>query len=497
MAARRILPAVFALALAAQTAPAGGAVALAASPTCNGLRPTIIGTASADLLRGTDGRDVVWAGDGADLVEGLRGADVLCAGAGDDEIRGGGGSDWIDGGPGDDLVSGGLGNDSELGGGYEDVFIENRHSDYISHDVPKRIPDHGTATSTINVLHGSPATIYDVNVRVCILHQHTRDLVVDLVSPKGTVVRLAEHRGNGTPLCEGNRSLGAVFDSEAFTTIRSPGTKPLDGRFHPEWSFETLGGQQANGAWKLVVADTRTGNVGKLAGWSIQIAFGSPRSDGSDSIRGEDGVDLVDFAGRTAPLHVSLGEGADDGQAAELDDIGADVESVYGGEGGDYLRGTDGPNELRGRAGNDTLIGLSGDDDFLGGLGNDGIFAGPGADWVLADDGNDRIDGGRGADVVAFGRSLQPVVVDLETGVATGQGDDTLANVEDIGGSSFGDRLTGDAAVNVLDGGKGNDVVRGRSGDDDLDGGAGSDGLDGGNGIDKCVHGEQVTACEP
>lgn len=96
-------------------------------------------------------------------------------------------------------------------------------------------------------------------------------------------------------------------------------------------------------------------------------------------------------------------------------------------------------------------------------------------DHLYSTKGNDLIDGGLGYDVVDYSGSSKSVKVNLAAGTATGQGNDTLLNVEDVIGSSRSDKLTGDADDNILDGGKGNDHLVGNGGDDWLIGGAGND----------------------
>ena len=58
--------------------------------------------------------------------------------------------------------------------------------------------------------------------------------------------------------------------------------------------------------------------------------------------------------------------------------------------------------------------------------------------------------------------------MNLTTGTGSGgdaQGD-TLVNIEDLGGSSFGDTLTGNAGANIIYGGAGADIMRGMGGND-------------------------------
>jgi RTX calcium-binding nonapeptide repeat (4 copies) len=101
-------------------------------PACNGLTPTIVGTAQNNVINGTGGADVIVGLGGADTVNGLGGSDVICGGDGPDWIYGGDGGDWIDGGAsaddlnggnGDDYLDGGLHNDSLRGDSGRDTCI--------------------------------------------------------------------------------------------------------------------------------------------------------------------------------------------------------------------------------------------------------------------------------------------------------------------------------------------------------------------------------------
>jgi RTX calcium-binding nonapeptide repeat (4 copies) len=101
-------------------------------PTCNGLTPTIVGTAVNNTINGTGGPDVIVGLGGADTINGLGGDDVICGNDGPDRIYGGDGKDWIDGGAspddlnggsGDDFLDGGLHNDSLRGDNGRDTCV--------------------------------------------------------------------------------------------------------------------------------------------------------------------------------------------------------------------------------------------------------------------------------------------------------------------------------------------------------------------------------------
>lgn len=91
-------------------------VSAAQIPRCRGTEATIVGTEGSDLLRGTDGRDVIVAGRGADTIRAKGGNDIVCGGGGGDKLRGADGGDRLIGGNGRDRISGQGGNDELRGG---------------------------------------------------------------------------------------------------------------------------------------------------------------------------------------------------------------------------------------------------------------------------------------------------------------------------------------------------------------------------------------------
>ena len=84
------------------------------------------------------------------------------------------------------------------------------------------------------------------------------------------------------------------------------------------------------------------------------------------------------------------------------------------------------------------------------------------------------MEGGANTDTASFAGGAA-VTVDLSAGTATGQGSDTLSNIENVLGSANADNITGSAGNNSLDGGAGNDTLNGGTGDYTLEGGVNTD----------------------
>ena len=116
---------------------------------------------------------------------------------------------------------------------------------------------------------------------------------------------------------------------------------------------------------------------------------------------------------------------------------------------------------ITGNIGNNTLSGFSGNDTLNGGLGDDLLIGGLGIDSLI---------GGAGIDTASYAASTAAVTVNLlaDTGVGGEAQGDKFSLIENLIGSTKADSLTGNALVNVLDGGV--DALA-----DTLAGGAGND----------------------
>jgi Tol biopolymer transport system component len=89
--------------------------------SCAGRRATMIGTDSADKIKGTKGADVIVGNGGNDKLLGRGGKDRICGGPGADKLKGGAGNDRLLGQAGKDQLTGGKGDDVLKGGKGKDV----------------------------------------------------------------------------------------------------------------------------------------------------------------------------------------------------------------------------------------------------------------------------------------------------------------------------------------------------------------------------------------
>jgi Ca2+-binding RTX toxin-like protein len=139
-------------------------------------------------------------------------------------------------------------------------------------------------------------------------------------------------------------------------------------------------------------------------------------------------------------------------------------------------------NSIAGNAGANWISGREGDDWLDGGAGGDtfNMSNGAGASY-----GNDTILGGDGADTLDYGAAARTAIVvafglDGLSGRASGGGTDGAGSVifwdlENVNGSGFNDRISGNERANFFFGFNGNDTLDGGAGNDRLEGAAGND----------------------
>jgi serralysin len=157
---------------------------------------------------------------------------------------------------------------------------------------------------------------------------------------------------------------------------------------------------------------------------------------------------------------------------------------LWGREGNDTLIGGTGISDFYGNEGDDELHAGDGGGNYSPGSGNDTVFGGAGNDRIRVMDqvaggnyGTDSVSGGNGSDWLEFDDdALTGITADLSAGFVTGggvsgSGTVQVNGVENVHGSNFADRITGDANANWLYGDAGVDTLNGGAGNDTLTGG--------------------------
>ena len=205
---------------------------------------------------------------------------------------------------------------------------------------------------------------------------------------------------------------------------------------------------------------------------------------GGATFDGGSGTDVVDYAAASQLVLANLATGVVNHAGGQSDALST-LENLTGSPGADAITGDDEPNVLQAGAGDDLVIGGGGDD---------------------------TLGGGEGLDTVAFGTVEGGVRVDLRDGTSEGDGNDVLADFENVVGTSQADTIHTDHGRSIVIGGRGSDelyghdgadALRGDQGNDQLfgqkgtdlvSGGPGRDQLDGGQAQDRCRGGPDPDA---
>ncbi|MCA0257005.1 MAG: cadherin domain-containing protein, partial [Proteobacteria bacterium] len=472
---------------------------------------TLIGNSSANTLTGGAGNDTIRGGAGADTLDGGTGEDTLdystssagvnvsldtgATSGGDatgdiisnfENIKGSVHADTLTGDSQDNRLDGGAG---------DDVLIGLGGADRLDGGTGNDTADYSASTSAINV---------DLDLGTASGGDAAGDTLISIENITGSAFNDRIAGDNNANILNGGAgddvlvgSLGADTmiggsgnDTAEYSTSDAAIVISLDGS-------AGTGGQAAGDVLQGVenitgsdYDDTLTGDSGAnilKGGAGADTLFGGAGNDrleggddddrlvggaGADELIGGAGTDTADYATSGQAININLAAGTASGGDAEGDTL-TGIENITGSAHDDVLTALSTGSLLSGGAGDDTLTGGAGDDTLLGGSG---------ADLLEGREGADTIDGGSGNDTVTYASSSLGVTVDLTLSTAQiSDGDaagDVITSVENVIGSAFDDRLTGNTSANILNGGAGNDTLDGGLGADQLIGGAGTDTAD-------------------
>ena len=200
------------------------------------------------------------------------------------------------------------------------------------------------------------------------------------------------------PILDGGAGNDQLFGTGGPDTLHGgPGDDVIRG----EAGDDALGGEQGNdhldgGGGNDTLSgglgnDTILGGIGNDI-YTVDTIDGS---DGADTFSGGPGFDTANYAPRTCPLTITIGDGAaNDGCPGEHDNV-VDAEQLLGGHAGDHLTGSNASETISGGDGDDVIDGGGGSDTLIGGNGHDTILAvdsiqdniscGPGNDVAVLD----------------------------------------------------------------------------------------------------------------
>ncbi len=123
---------------------------------------------------------------------------------------------------------------------------------YASLDSPLAVPDQTTITSFVDI--PQDFCIADLDLDLELRHSYVSDLVVELTSPSGTIVRLHNRTGAS------NDDLVLTYDDDG------KGVAP-DG----PGNLADFDSESTAGRWRLSVADRASGDTGVLDSWRIRV----------------------------------------------------------------------------------------------------------------------------------------------------------------------------------------------------------------------------------
>jgi len=496
------------------------------------------GGANEDILFGESGDDTLLGGSQADTLDGGIGDDTLLGELGDDTLMWDSGNDTLDGGLGADMVD--FSNyDAELIASINDGFVTVTGATDTDTIFNMEIIRGSSFNDTIdggledNTLYGNSGDdIINGHDGSDILHGDAGDDTLlggkgldvlegndgdDLLRGEEGADQLDGGNGTDTADYSYEGAISTVLNLGNYVAVNvSGGDNDLIRNVENILGSNT-GGDTITGDALVNILSGQGGNDTLDGGAADDTLFGG--SD-DDVLRGGSGDDLLDGGGET-----SVGDTADytnqDRIIVTMEMSGADtsvevgltgeqdtlrsIENITGSDDstvGDTITGNEVDNILKGLKGDDTLSGEQGDDYLDGGFGNDTLIGGDDQDTLRGSYGDDYLEGGRGVDileggdgidVVSYQNATNRVDVRLDIGTATGDGTDTIYDVENVIGSAYDDTIIGNESVNTLFGGSGDDTILGGTGNDTLYGEEGSDTLSGDEGEDYLYGGDGTT----
>lgn len=147
------------------------------------------------------------------------------------------------------------------------------------------IPDNNAGGITDTIVVADVLTIGNLDIDVAIDHTWAGDLIIEVTSPSGTVVRLWDRN------CGSSDDVDVTFDDDAADVDCS---SPISGTFNPAsaggGTLSAFTGEPAAGVWTIFVSDNAGADTGTLDSWALVIPTTAtcPDSPGGGTCPGDD-----------------------------------------------------------------------------------------------------------------------------------------------------------------------------------------------------------------
>ncbi|MBL6795159.1 MAG: S8 family serine peptidase, partial [Synechococcus sp. BS307-5m-G34] len=250
------------------------------------------------------------------------------------------------------------------------------------------IPDNSVSGVSLSTLIDRALDLEWAEVELDILHPRITDLVVELISPSGTVARLINRPTVSPTNPSGDSAQDGLPDRIVFST-----------------SASLFRGESSLGNWTLKVSDRNKDITGTLRQWGLNLYGSQPSDDDtyiytneyqtvSDATRSllidnDKGIDTFNGAALSTATLLNLTPGSKSRVAMRPLSLGDDtvIEHAITGDGDDVIRGNASNNSLRGGRGDDRFFLSAGSDTLDGGRGFDQLIVEANAsDFLLTED---------------------------------------------------------------------------------------------------------------
>ena len=430
------------------------------SGTGNGDGNTITGNSGNNTLAGLGGADTIIGGDGTDTASyAASGSGVTIAldgsagtggdAAGDtlatiENLTGSAFADTLTGGDFANRIDGGAGADAMDGLGGDDTYIVDDAGDTVTDTVG------GTDTVEASVTFALGTSI-------------STDLENLTLTGSGDIDGTGNALANTITGNSGDNTLDGGSGADTLNggagndtyIVDNVGDTVTDSGGGTDTVESSVGFTLGSGLEHLTL--TGSGDINGTGNSAANTLIGNSGNNtlnggaGADTMSGGGGDDVFVVDNSSDTVSENAAEGTDEVQSSVSFTLGANIENLtLTGSGNINGAGNSDANTITGNSGNNTLAGLGG---------------------------ADAIDGVGGINTATYAASGSGVTIALGGLAGTG-GDaagDTLTNIRNLTGSSFGDVLTGDANANVINGGAGVDTMTGGAGDDSYSVDDGSD----------------------